>query len=119
MLSCCLGRFSFRGTDDWRRHVSQISISHTVKRPDGFTLHFGRGVWLSGHDADAAKRACAVAGLPVIDSRGVLFKLVAELAIGGPMVAVGHAPCPEPHHALFYAPLAVVPSTTKTRVRRC
>ena len=74
----------------------------------GFTLHFGRGAWLSGHDADAAKRACAAAGLPVIDSRRVPIEHVAELAISGPMVAVGHPPCPEPYHALSYAPLALI-----------
>lgn len=74
----------------------------------GFTLHFGRGAWLSGHDADAAKRACAAAGLPVIDSRGAPLDRVVELAVGGPMAAVGHAPCPGPHHALSYAPLAAV-----------
>lgn len=74
----------------------------------GFTLHFGHGARLSGHDADAAKRACAAAGLPVIDSRRVPIGRVAELAISGPMVAVGHPPCPEPCHALSYAPLALV-----------
>ncbi|GAA0592779.1 hypothetical protein GCM10009416_33990 [Craurococcus roseus] len=74
----------------------------------GFTLHFGPGAWMSGHDSDVAKRACADAGLPVIDSRRAPLDRVVELAIKGPMVAVGHPPCPGPHHALSYVPLALV-----------
>jgi len=44
----------------------------------------------------------------VIDSRSVPFKVVYDLAVRGPMIAVGRAPDPEPCGALSYAPLAVV-----------
>ncbi len=44
----------------------------------------------------------------MIDSRSVPFKVVYDLAVRGPMIAVGRAPDPEPCGALSYAPLAVV-----------
>ena len=57
----------------------------------GFTLYFARGAYLSGHDCEAIKTACIAAGLPVIDSRGLAFEVVCDLAMRGPMVAVGEA----------------------------
>lgn len=58
----------------------------------GFTLHIGDGHTLSGYGIDEMKQLCIDAGLPVIDSRPVPFDVVAELAISGPMVAVGAEP---------------------------
>lgn len=94
--------------DDLIAQVLATAGGHLAIGHGGFTLHFSRGAWLSGHDADAAKRACAAAGLPVIDSRCVPIEHVAELAISGPMVAVGHPPCPEPYYTLSYAPLTLI-----------
>lgn len=73
----------------------------------GATWYFGDG-WLSGCHPDEIKAACIAAGLPVIDSRGVPFEAVWDLAVRGPMVAVGRPPSPEPWDALSYAPLAVI-----------
>jgi hypothetical protein len=55
-------------------------------------LHIGDGHTLSGYGIDEMKQLCIDAGLPVIDSRPVPFDVVAELAISGPMVAVGAEP---------------------------
>jgi hypothetical protein len=74
----------------------------------GFTLYFGKGATLSGHDCETIKAACIAAGLPVIDSRRAHIEWVACTVIRGPMVAVGHAADPAPHHSLSYAPLADV-----------
>jgi hypothetical protein len=62
----------------------------------GFTLHFDWGARLSGYDCETIKAACIAAGLPVIDSRMVDFNVVARLAIGGPMIAVGEEPSVPP-----------------------
>jgi len=74
----------------------------------GFTLYFARGAYLSGHDSEAIKTACVTAGLPVIDSRGLAFEVVCDLAVRGPMVAVGEPASPLPWSAFSYAPLAAV-----------
>jgi hypothetical protein len=74
----------------------------------GFTLHFARGAYLSGHDCETIKVACIAAGLPVIDSRGLAFEVVCDLAVRGPMVAVGEPASPPPWGAFSYAPLAAV-----------
>ena len=73
----------------------------------GATLYFERGC-LSGCHEDRIKAEAMAAGLPVIDSRLVPFNLVLDLAVRGPMVAVGEPPSPPPYHAFAYAPLAVV-----------
>ncbi|KAF2991453.1 hypothetical protein OGR47_21335 (plasmid) [Methylocystis sp. MJC1] len=54
----------------------------------GFSLHYENG-WLSGYDCETVKATAIAAGLPVIDSRKVDLGEVAELAIRGPMIAVG------------------------------
>jgi hypothetical protein len=74
----------------------------------GFTLHFGRGARLSGHDCETIKTACIAAGLPVIDSRRLRFSEAYRLAVHGPMVAVHDPADPQPWGAFSYAPLAVV-----------
>ncbi len=74
----------------------------------GFTLYFARGAYLSGHDCDTIKTACIAAGLPVIDSRALPFEVVCDLAVRGPMVAVGEPASPPPWGAFSYAPLAAV-----------
>lgn len=74
----------------------------------GFTLYFARGAYLSGHDCDTIKTACIAAGLPVIDSRALPFEVVCDLAVRGPMVAVGEPASPSPWGAFAYAPLAAV-----------
>jgi hypothetical protein len=73
----------------------------------GATLYFERG-WLSGCHEERIKAEAIAAGLPVIDSRSVPFDRVRDLAVRGPMVAVGEPPSPPPYHAFTYAPLAVV-----------
>lgn len=74
----------------------------------GYTLHYDCGCRLSGYDVEPIKAACIAVGLPVIDSREVPFEVVAKLAVGGPMVAVGEPPGEPPFGALSYAPLAAV-----------
>lgn len=74
----------------------------------GFTLYFARGAYLSGHDCETIKAACIAAGLPVIDSRGLPFEVVYDLAVRGPMVAVGEPADPPPWDAFSYAPLSAV-----------
>lgn len=76
----------------------------------GATLYFARG-WLSGCHEERIKAEAIAAGLPVIDSRSVPFGLVLDLAVRGPMVAVGEPPSPPPYHSFAYAPLAVVLET--------
>jgi len=73
----------------------------------GFTLHYENG-WLSGYDCETVKAAAIAAGLPLIDSRKLDFGQVAELAIRGPMIAVGQPADPPPWSALSYAPLVAV-----------
>ena len=73
----------------------------------GATLYFERG-WLSGCHEERLKAEAIAAGLPVIDSRSVPFDRMWDLAVRGPMVAVGEPPSSPPYHALAYAPLAVV-----------
>lgn len=73
----------------------------------GFSLHYEAG-WLSGYDCEPVKAAAIAAGLPVIDSRMVDFGKVAELAVRGPIIAVGKPADPPPWRALSYAPLAAV-----------
>ncbi len=74
----------------------------------GFGLHFGQGARLSGYDIETIKTECIAAGLPVIDSLCVGFEHVADIAIRGPMVAVGRDPDPQPWGALSFAPLQYV-----------
>jgi len=73
----------------------------------GATLYYDRG-WLSGCIPDQIKAEAIAAGLPVIDSRELSFELVWDLAVRGPMVAVGELASEPPYHALSYAPLAVI-----------
>ena len=74
----------------------------------GFTLYIARGAYLSGHDCETIKTVCIAAGLPVIDSRGLPFEVVCDLAVRGPMVAVGEPASPPPWGAFSYAPLVAV-----------
>ena len=73
----------------------------------GATLYFER-CRLSGCHEERIKAEAIAAGLPVIDSRSVPFNRVKDLAVRGPMVAVGEPPSPPPYHAFAYAPLAFV-----------
>ena len=61
----------------------------------GFSLHY-LNRWLSGYDCETVKAAAIAAGLPVVDSRNVDLGKVAELAIRGPMIAVGRPADPRP-----------------------
>jgi hypothetical protein len=73
----------------------------------GYSLHSASSC-LSGYDCDAVKSACIAAGLPVIDTRDILFNRAANLSVRGPMIAVDKAPDPPPGNAFSYAPLGVV-----------
>jgi hypothetical protein len=74
----------------------------------GFTLYYDYGSTLSGYDVEPIKAACAAAGLPIIDSRMIDFNTAMELAVRGPMIAVGEPPSPPPWHSFAYAPLTYV-----------
>ncbi|WEX12380.1 hypothetical protein [Chelativorans sp. AA-79] len=74
----------------------------------GFTLHYGNSARLSGYDIEPIKAECIAAGLPVIDSLAAPFDAVAELAIRGPMIAVGRDPDPKPLHSLSFASLQAI-----------
>ena len=82
-------------------------VGHLSIGRGGATLYFERG-WLSGCHEERIKAEAIAAGLPLIDSRSVPFDLVLDLALRGPMVAVGEPPSPPPYHAFAYAPLALV-----------
>jgi hypothetical protein len=82
--------------------------AHLAIGRGGFTLYFARGAYLSGYDCEAIKTACIAAGLPVIDSLALPFEVVCDLAVRGPMVAVGEPAGPPPWGAFSYAPLAAV-----------
>ena len=81
---------------------------HLAIGPYGFSLHYGMGCRLLGYDSDIVKEEAVTAGLPVIDSRGLMFEDRYRLVVHGPLVAVGQEPDPPPYHALSYAPLRVV-----------
>jgi hypothetical protein len=74
----------------------------------GFTLYYARGSTLSGYNVEPMKAACVAAGLPIIDSRMIDFNTALDLAVKGPMIAVGEAPSPQPWHSFAYAPLTYV-----------
>lgn len=95
------------GYDEYVAQALATEGGHLSIGRGGFTLYFGWGR-LSGYDIETMKVACTAAGLPVIDSRCLPFKTVYDLAVRGPMVAVGEPPSPPPYHALSYTPLAVV-----------
>ncbi|MGG5889989.1 hypothetical protein ACLF3G_22905 [Falsiroseomonas sp. HC035] len=93
------------------RYIREALITeggHLAIGRGGFTLYFARGEYLSGHDCETIKAACIAARLPVIDSRGLEFEVVCDLAVRGPMVAVGEPASALPWGAFSYAPLAAV-----------
>ena len=63
------------------------------------------------------KQLCIDAGLPVIDSRRDPFDVVAELAVSGPMVAVGAGPRVVLSRAFSYVTLERMGSVLSRR--RC
>lgn len=96
-----------RDYDDHIARALATTGGHLAIGRGGATLYFENG-WLSGADEEQIKAECIAAGLPVIDSRAVPFDVVYDLAVRGPMIAVGRAPSSEPWGALSYAPLGVV-----------
>ncbi len=93
------------------RYIREALITeggHLAIGRGGFTLYFARGAYLSGHDCETIKTTSIAAGLPVIDSRGLPFEVVCDLAVRGPMVAVGEPASPPPWSAFSYAPLVAV-----------
>jgi hypothetical protein len=79
-------------TEDLIKKAKQIKGGHLRVGRHGYTLHINDGHRLSGYDIDRVKQLCIEAGLPVIDSRCLSFDVMADLAVNGPMVAVGSAP---------------------------
>jgi hypothetical protein len=71
----------------------------------GYTLYFSGSSRLEGYDCDEMKEACIARGVPVIDSRTVPFDAVWDLAVKGPMVAVGRVADIAPWGAFSSAPL--------------
>jgi hypothetical protein len=74
----------------------------------GYTLYFSGSSRLQGYDCDEMKEACIARGVPVIDSRTVPFDAVWDLAVKGPMVAVGRMADIAPWGAFSSAPLQAV-----------
>jgi hypothetical protein len=80
-------------------HENAKRISEALQTPGGhlsvgrggYTLYFNGSSRLQGYDCDQMREACVARGLPVIDSRTVPFDVVWDLAVKGPMVAVGRA----------------------------
>ena len=102
------GNANLRDYGDYIARALQTEGGHLSVGRGGFILWFGCGARLSGYDCEHIKASCIAAGLPVIDSRMVVFEDVARLAVRGPMVAVGEEASPPPYHALSFAPLGVV-----------
>jgi hypothetical protein len=99
------------GEERYRDYIREALVTeggHLAIGRGGFTLYFARGAYLSGHDCETIKTACIAAGLPVIDSRALPFEVVCNLAVRGPMVAVGELASPPPWGAFSYAPIAAV-----------
>jgi len=97
-------------------HKNDRRISEALRTPGGhlsigrggYTLYFSGSSRLQGYDCDQMKETCVSRGLPVIDSRTVPFDVVWDLAVKGPMVAVGRAADIAPWGAFSSAPLQVV-----------
>jgi hypothetical protein len=97
-------------------HENDERISEALRTPGGhlsigrggYTLYFNGSSRLQGYDYDRMREACIERGLPVIDSRTVPFDVVWDLAVKGPMVAVGRAADVAPWGAFSSAPLQVV-----------
>ncbi len=97
-------------------HENAKRISEALQTPGGhlsigrggYTLYFNGSSRLQGYDCDQMKEACIASGLPVIDSRTVPFDAVWDLAVKGPMVAVGRAADVAPWGAFSSAPLQAV-----------
>ncbi len=97
-------------------HENAKRISDALQTPGGhlsigrggYTLYFNGSSRLQGYDCDQMKEACIASGLPVIDSRTVPFDVVWDLAVKGPMVAVGRAADVAPWGAFSSAPLQAV-----------
>lgn len=92
-------------------HIAEartVEGGHLFIGLNGYVLHFARGSILCGYDVAAMKAGCVAAGLPVVDSRPLLFDASWDLAVNGPMVAVGEPPSPLPHGRLSFAPFAAV-----------
>ncbi|HKD31318.1 MAG TPA: hypothetical protein VKC66_36115 [Xanthobacteraceae bacterium] len=102
------GNANLRDYGDYIARALQTEGGHLSVGRGGFILWFGCGARLSGYDCEHIKASCIAAGLPVIDSRMVVFEDVARLAVRGPMVAIGEEASPPPYHALSFAPLGVV-----------
>jgi len=97
-----------KGMDSIEQLISkarETAGGHLSVGRGGCSLHIDDGQTLSGCDIDNMKQLCIDSGLPVIDSRRVPFDTVADLAINGPMVAVGSAPRFFPSRAFSYVSL--------------
>jgi hypothetical protein len=95
-------------TDDLIDRALATPGGHLSIGRGGFVLHYAEGSTLSGYACEDIKRVCIARGLPVIDSRMVPFPAVWDLAVKGPMIAVGREPHAAPWGALSYAPLQAV-----------
>jgi len=85
-----------------------VSGGHLSIGRRGYVLHYAEGGALSGYDSDAIKQVCIARGLPVIDSRMVDYEAAINIAIGGPLVAVGRQADTPPWLSHSYAPLQIV-----------
>lgn len=75
----------------------------------GATIHYRDGesrCSVSGIDPERAKAEALAAGLPVVDTLPVPYETVFDLAVYGPMPAVGEPPSPKPWGMFSSIPLA-------------
>ena len=87
------------------RRALAAEAGHLYVHERGYTLHFqGNGI-ISDYAIAPFKAACAVAGLPVIDTRMLDPREALRLAIHSPMVAVARPADPPPWTPFTWAPL--------------
>lgn len=86
-------------------HALHTEGGHLSIGRNGFSLYYGRGAALSGHDSGPIKAACIARGVPVIDKRRIPIDVVARLALSTPAVAVDENPDPAPWCLVDKAPL--------------
>jgi hypothetical protein len=84
---------------EWIGQALATEGGHLALGRGGTTLYF-KGGWLSGCREEVVKAEAIAAGLPVIDSRAMPLDAVWNLAVRGPMVAVGDPPSELPYHAV-------------------
>ena len=100
-------RRSIRRTLDVLRKTIATTGAYVSVGIGGTTIHYARGCTLSSYgplEDFVVAQILVEIGTPLIDTRPVAR---AYRIIGLPLVAIGHAPDPEPWGGFNYAPLCV------------